>query len=408
MGGLDDRATVIKRWLSKLNLSQDQLLWIAAAVLVAILLGSVLFDKPALPPLPDDAGDPDTIIETLDGRVLRILAEDTIHSGAETYTVQQVEVEITSGEMAGKAVLTESGSSLAANATPRVKRGMRVMIGHTVGPMGERFYIADFYRRPAVFWLIALFCGVTIAIGRWTGVRSLLGLIFSVFVLVEFILPRILAGQNPVGIGIVGAILLALPSLYMIYGFGRKTHAAALGMTASLLVTWGLAALWNHWAHLTGFGSDEGTFLTIATGGQIDLSGVILAGIVIGTLGVLDDIAVGQASATFQLRAANPGLSASELFRRGMAVGRDHIASMVNTLVLAYAGASLPLFLLLVLYQEPLPSALNREIFVAEIVRTLIGSIGLMLAVPLTSLIASRLAKKSPSPQTINHLSHRI
>jgi uncharacterized membrane protein len=265
--------------------------------------------------------------------------------------------------------------------------------------MGERFYIADFNRHPAVFWLIALFCAVTIAIGRWTGVRSLLGLGLSVFVLAQFILPRILVGQSPVWVSIVGAVLLALPSLYLVYGLGPKTHAAALGMTASLLVTWGLAALWSRWAHLTGFGTDEGTFLTIATGGQVSLSGVMLAGIVIGTLGVLDDIAVGQASAILQLHAANPSLSRMALFGRGMFVGRDHIASMVNTLVLAYAGASLPLLLLLALYQEPLLPTLNREFFVAEIVRTLVGSVGLMLAVPLTSLIASALVKRTaPAP----------
>jgi uncharacterized membrane protein len=385
---------MIKQWITKLNLSQTQLLWIAALVLVAIIVGSVLLDKPALPPLPDDALDQDTVVETLDGRVRQIVSEETVESGAETYTIQLVEVEITSGELAGEIVLTESGSSLAAHASPHVRRGMRVVVGHTAGPMGERFFIADFHRRGAVLWLVAIFVAATIAIGRWTGVRSLLGLVFSVFVLAQFILPRILVGQSPVVISIVGAILLALPSLYLVYGLQPKTHAAALGMVVSLLITWALAALWNRWAHLTGFGTDEGTFLTFATGGQINLSGVMLAGIVIGTLGVLDDIAVGQASAVFQLHAANPGLSRTELFQHGMSVGRDHIASMVNTLVLAYAGASLPLFLLLTLYQEPLLPTLNRELFVAEIVRTLVGSLGLMLAVPLTSLIASSLAKR--------------
>ena len=390
---------MIERWKKKLNLTQNQVLWIAASVLAAVVLGSVLFDKPDLPPLPADAVDPETVVETLDGRVQRVLSEETIESGSATYTVQQVEVEIASGELAGQVVSTESGSPFAAGTTPRLRPGMRVIVGHTAGPTGERFYIADVNRHAAVFWLLALFIGVTIAIGRWTGVRSLLGLGLSVFVLAQFILPRILVGQSPVWVSIVGAVLLALPSLYLVYGLGPKTHAAALGMTASLLVTWGLAALWSRWAHLTGFGSDEGTFLTIATGGQVSLSGVMLAGIVIGTLGVLDDIAVGQASAILQLHAANPGLSRMALFRRGMSVGRDHIASMVNTLVLAYAGASLPLLLLLALYQEPLLPTLNRELFVAEIVRTLVGSVGLMLAVPLTSLVASGLAIRiSPNP----------
>ena len=172
-----------------------------------------------------------------------------------------------------------------------------------------------------------------------------------------------------------------------------KTHAAVLGLAVCLVITWILAALFVSWASISGFGGEEGMFLAVAVQSTIDMRGLVLGGIILGTLGVLDDITVGQASAIFELHAASPGLSQLELFKHGMAIGRDHIASMVNTLLLAYVGAALPLFLLLMLYQEPLGFLLNRERLVQEIIRTLVGSLGLMLAVPVTSLIASWMAR---------------
>ncbi len=160
-----------------------------------------------------------------------------------------------------------------------------------------------------------------------------------------------LTGQNPVGVSIAGALILMAPSLYIVYGWRGKTHAAVLGMTLSLLLTWLLAAIFVGWMHVNGLGDESMSFLVVATWVELDPRGLVLAGIILGTLGMLDDIAIGLASTVFELADANPNLSRQELFKRSMVVGVDHFASMVNSLMLAYVGASLPLFLLLMIYQ---------------------------------------------------------
>lgn len=381
--------------MTRFKLSSDRLLLLVMGALGAIVLGSILFSPPEwTPPSDPYADDPSITSETLRGRVTRVLSEEAFVTEAGQQYVQQVEVEITTGSLKGHRVVTEHGSDVVSNASSQVKPGMRVIVEHMIGPAGERFYISDFVRGPALWTLVLLFVALTAAIGRWTGVRSLIGTAFSVLVIARFILPRILAGQNPVMVSIAGAVLILAPSLYLVYGWQRKTHAAVFSMGICLLITWVLAALFVSWAHMTGFGSQESTFLVVALQREVDLRGLVLGGVILGTLGVLDDVTIGQASAIFQLYAANPSLSRFDLFRRGMVIGRDHIASMVNTLLMAYVGASLPLFLLLAVYQEPLGLVLNRELLAEEIVRTLVGSIGLMLAVPMTSLVASWMASR--------------
>jgi len=186
--------------------------------------------------------------------------------------------------------------------------------------------------------------------------------------------------------------------LYFVYGWNLKSHTAVIGLVLSLVLT-GLLAVWFvDWTRLSGIGSEDAWYLQ-AAGWEIDPRGLLLAGILIGALGVLDDVAVGQASAVFELHRANPELGWRELFRRGMNIGRDHIASMVNTLVLAYVGAGLPLLLLFSIYTEPLSLTVSREVIAEEIVRTLAGSLGLLAGVPLTTLIASLLARQPVAPR---------
>ena len=379
----------------KLILDRDRLLWIALGLLGSIVLTSILFSPPEWTAPPDPyASDPSFTSETLQGKVTQIIAEEAFETEAGTQYVQQVEVRITKGSLKGQLVVTEHGSDMVSNASSQVKPGMRVIVEHMTGPAGERFYISDFVRRPALWTLFLLFVALTVVIGRWTGVRSLIGTAFSILVIALFILPRILAGQNPVLISVVGSVLILVPSLYLVYGWGLKTHAAVLGMGICLLITWILAAIFVRWTHMTGFGSQESTFLIIALQREVNLQGLVLSGVILGTLGVLDDVTITQASAVLELYAANPALPWHELLRRAMIIGRDHIASVINTLLMAYVGASLPLFLLVAVYQEPLTMVLNRELLAEEIVRTLVGSMGLMLAVPVTSLIASWLAHR--------------
>ncbi|MEN8098773.1 MAG: YibE/F family protein, partial [Chloroflexota bacterium] len=204
---------------------------------------------------------------------------------------------------------------------------------------------------------------------------------------------RLVVGKEPVQVCVVGALLAMTPSLYLTYGINWKTHSALMGLGVSLLVTGILAAASMDWGHMTGFSSDEATFLVAAIDTPLDLRDLLLGGIIISVLGVLDDVCIGQASTILELRKANPALKWRNLFQRGMRVGRDHIASVVNTLMMAYIGAAMPLFLLLFVSNTPMLQTLNRELLAEEIVRTLVGSLGLIMAVPITSVIASLVAQ---------------
>jgi uncharacterized membrane protein len=216
----------------------------------------------------------------------------------------------------------------------------------------------------------------------------------SLAMIFAFIVPQILAGHNPLLIAILGSVVMMGISLYLVYGWKDKTHVAVAGLFISLVVTGLLAVMFVNWMRLSGFGAEEAAFLQVA-GVRLDTRGLLLAGIIIGTLGALDDIAIGQSSSIFELSRANPGLNFWSLFGHGMAIGRDHIAAMVNTLLLAYVGAALPLVLLFAVYTEPLGITLNRAIIAEEIVRTLVGSLGLLAGVPLTTLIAVLVARRS-------------
>jgi uncharacterized membrane protein len=222
--------------------------------------------------------------------------------------------------------------------------------------------------------------------------RALFGTLFSLLIVFVFILPQIVAGRDPVMVSVVGAIGMLAISTYLIYGWNPKAHAAVLGMLLSLVLTALLAWLFVGWSRLTGL-SEEGGFLVMALGQEANLQGLVLGGVIIGSLGVLDDICVGQASAVFELVNANRDLGWEALFRSSLNIGRDHIAAMVNTLLLAYVGASMPLMVAFTVYQESLWRRVNREPIAEEIIRTLVGSVGLILAVPITGLIASLWAR---------------
>jgi len=204
-----------------------------------------------------------------------------------------------------------------------------------------------------------------------------------------FILPAILAGGDPVVVSILGSSVLMASTFYLIHGWTLKAHTAALATLAALALTGILAAVSVNAARLTGMGSEEALFLTQFAGSAIDVRGLLLASILIGALGVLDDLTINQISAVFELRQAKPDLPSRGLYRRAMVIGQDHIAATVNTLLLAYVGASLPLLLLFSLFQEPVLAALNRAAIAEEILRTLVGSIGLVAAVPIATALAA-------------------
>jgi uncharacterized membrane protein len=272
--------------------------------------------------------------------------------------------------------------------------GDRVVVERALTLEGEDFYtITDYVRTAPLLWLTLLFVAATLLLSGWQGIRSLAGMGISLVVIVGFIVPQILNGRSPVVIAILGSIVMMGVSLYLVYGWRAKTHVAVVGLFFSLILTGLLSAWLVSWARLSGFGAEEAGFLQIA-GIQLDTQGLLLAGIIIGTLGALDDIAIGQSSAIFELSKADPTQRWPALLRSGMIIGRDHIAAMVNTLLLAYVGAALPLLLLFAVNAEPLGITLNREIIAEEIVRTLVGSLGLLAGVPLTSLIAAVVSER--------------
>jgi uncharacterized membrane protein len=272
------------------------------------------------------------------------------------------------------------------------------------GVQPDRYSLSDFERRMPLLWLAVAFAAVVIVAGRWKGVRALAGLGASLLVVVGFVVPAILDGRAPEGVALVGALAVMFATIPLAHGLGPKTVAACLGTSLSLLLTLGLASLFTELAHLTGLASDEAIYLR-ATSGDVSLQGLLLAGMVIGALGVLDDLTITQASTVLALRHANPALGTGGLFRAALGVGHDHIAATVNTLFLAYAGASLPVLLIFNLSGTSFSAALNSEAVAAEVVATLVGSIGLIAAVPVTTAIAALLATRSAgSPLPAPHL----
>ena len=249
--------------------------------------------------------------------------------------------------------------------------------------------------------LVIIFVVMVIALSRWRGVAALAALAVTVLVLLRFIIPAILEGSDPLAVSIVGASVIMFTALYMSHGLSITTTTAVLGTLASLAITGGLAFLFVGLGKFTGLASEEAAVLQISAE-QINLNGLLLGGVIIGALGVLDDVTVTQASSVWELRRANPSYGSRVLYSSALRIGRDHIASTVNTLVLAYAGASLPLLILLVQSNRPLADVLSGELLAEEIVRTLVGSIGLIASVPITTALAAWVAGTSsdaPMPE---------
>lgn len=375
--------------------------WLSLAIVAAtVLIGLFTFDPQRAPVAVETGDDPAAQVQTLEGRVVAIVAEEEPTGADWPGLIQTVRVEITRGEQRGRAIEIRYGEGEIIGPESRARVGDRVLIEYSSGTEGERFFISDFVRWP-VLLLLALIFGVAVMIvGGLVGVRALISMGFSVLIIGVFIVRGILAGHDPLAVAIIGALALLTASVYLTYGWRLKTHAAILGLAAGLLLTGALSVLFVQWLRLTGLGTEAALFLRFGEGLNLDLRGVLLAGIIIGTLGVLDDVTTNQAAVVFELKAAAPGLTRGELFRRSMVVGRDHIAAIVNTLLLAYAGASLTLLLLMAAQSASLAQTLNRSFMVEEITRTLVGSLGLVLATPITSLIAAALAARASASET--------
>lgn len=279
---------------------------------------------------------------------------------------------------------------------PRVSPGDAVIVHAGFDPADpdvERYDIADHQRGTPLLLVVGLFAVVIVAFGRWRGLGSLAGLAACFALLLTFVLPAIVGGRPPLLVAVVGAATVMFVIMYLVHGVSMRTSVAILGTLGALVVTGVLGVLGTAAAHLTGFvGSEERLLWQYDPG--LDLGGVLLAGIIIGSLGVLDDVTVSQAATVGELARADPAMSRRALYRAGTRVGRAHVASVVNTLVLAYAGASLPLLLLIVatVGGQSAADVVTNQAIAQEVVRSVVATVGLVAAVPLTTALATLVA----------------
>ncbi|MBI5023017.1 MAG: YibE/F family protein [Candidatus Magasanikbacteria bacterium] len=332
-------------------------------------------------------------------KVMAVVGEQKkIDGNGKEYAVQALKLKGLEGEWKDKEINYNS-QNLSADiiGLPAFKVGDKVVVNRNVDKEDrETFYITDYARTGRLYFLLALFFGLVILIGKKQGGKAIIGLVFTFFVLMKFIIPQILDGANPIMISIIGSFVILVVSLYLVHGFNAKTSVALAGTFLSLAFTGILSFVFVQFTRLTGFGDESAAFLVNTGQNVLNIKGILLAGMIIGALGVLDDITISQASVVEQIYRANANLSPREIYQRAMKVGVDHVSSIVNTLVLAYAGASLPVLLLFSLDSSlSLSTAqiINNEIIATEIVRTIVGSMGLVVAVPLTSLIAAYFLK---------------
>jgi len=328
--------------------------------------------------------------DTVRAQVISIAEEEQVDYNGTPQIYQLAEVEIMEGEFLGTRVFMDFGKNQIVPEDYVLSTGDEILVSVGVSLVDNTTdaYFIDFVRGRAILLIFAIFVVIAFLVGSWTGLRSLLGMLVGLGVIVLFIIPQIAGGANPVLISIIGSIIFLGLSLYLVYGWKAMTHAAVISMALALSITGLLSFLFIRLARLTGFGNEDMMFLMQQSQIPIDMRGILLAGIIIGSLGVLDDLVVGQSSSVFQLHAANPALQFKELFARAMTIGRDHVSASVNTLVLAYAGESLPMLLLFSITNVNLGMAINVSYIAEEIVRAMAGTIGLFISIPIATALA--------------------
>lgn len=322
--------------------------------------------------------------------VVTITDEGQITLGTHPQLYQTMLVKVLQGEYKDQEFTISYGKNQIRSDDNRFTAGdkLYVMVGE--GPDGAlHASYSDFDRSRVLLILFIGFVLAVLAMGRRKGLGALLSLCFSMFIILCYIIPHILNGEDPVLISLIGSGILLGISLYMTYGWNLKTHASVISMILTLLITGGLSALFVSLAHLNGYGDENALYLIQMSSIQINVQGLLLGGMIIGTLGILDDLVTSQSAAVVEIHGANPALNMRQTFLRAIHIGQDHVAATVNTLVLSYTGASLPLLLVFTLAQGSYQYLINSEMLAEEIVRTLVGSLGLVFAVPISTLIAT-------------------
>ncbi len=345
--------------------------------------------------------------EYINGKIHRITDEIRIpgDSPDQFFYIQKIEVERSDNH---QTIQLQAGTEMQPlSASQKYSPGTSVILVKQSDANGQTQYaIADIYRIPAMFWLLAGFLLLVLLTARKKGISAILGMFMSLGVLMYFIVPHIIQGENPIIIALIGSVAVSIITVYMCHGWSLESHLAIFSMMLSLVAVGLLSYASVQAAHLAGLGSEDAMYLQFGSTAKINLQGLLLGGMMIGALGVLDDITLAQISVIHQLHDAKPEIDFTELYNRGLEVGKDHVASLVNTLILAYAAGSLPLFLLFTINtSQPAWVTLNSEVIAEEVVRTLTGSIGLVLAVPIATFIASYfMIWRKPAPSTHKHL----
>ncbi len=340
---------------------------------------------------------PPEVAETyLKARVIKIVDEGEEEIVGKFYPFQKVQVEILNGEEKGETITIEHGGTTTLSESEKVQKGDSVVLRKTTIEGKTPIYvISDRYRLHTIMFLLGgFFLLVTLVAGK-KGIGAIIGMLISLFIILQLLVPQILSGANPITTSITCAILIMTITMFLAHGVSLQTATALFTTTLTLFLTGVFAFFTVSIAHMTGLGSEDIYMLQFGLQ-QINTQGLLLGGIIIGALGVLDDITTTQTATIFTLAKTNKALTFAELMKKGMHIGKEHVASLVNTLVLAYAGASLGLFILFVLNPIKQPSwvILNSEVITEEVIRTIVGSTGLVLAVPIATVLAAYVAVK--------------
>ncbi len=324
------------------------------------------------------------------GQVLEVLSAEQGASGQYAFLLpQKVKVRMDSGDQAGQTIEVDH-QTRPGDPGSQLKTGGRVVLGFYQIPGESNYVVIDRFRLPALAWLMFLFGVIVVAVAKWRGFASLVAMLFSLGVLYFGIAPNILVGREPILVTIIGAAVVLTVSIFLSHGFSKKTLLAFWATVLSMLLAIGLAEIAVAVTKVFGSGDSDALFLQSGLMGALNLRGLFLAGVIIGTLGILDDVTSTQVSSVKELSESDRAASVKQLFFRAMRIGKDHIAAIVNTLVFAYAGVAMPLFLLvLVNVSQPVWVMVNSEPIAEELVRMLVGSATLVLAVPLSTILAA-------------------
>ncbi|MCU0679928.1 MAG: YibE/F family protein [Planctomycetes bacterium] len=332
--------------------------------------------------------------EIFEARVEKVLEQKEIKREDSSQAWQQnILLRGLEGKWKNRVITYKGISDLDVVSNNTYRAGDRVLVQYSSSPDGsEQYYIIDYVRRNYLYALAVIFVAVIVLVGGKKGFKAILSLALTFVVILKFILPQILAGVNPLLVGLIGSLAILTIIIYLTEGWNQKSHLAMISVFISLFLTLLLAWLFTYLTHLTGFAQEESAFLISATKTAINFKGLLLCGILIGTVGVLDDIIIGQIEAVKQIKEVNPNLKKGQIFKAAFKIGNTHLGAIVNTLFLTYAGASLSLLLLFTVKQEPFlnfSQVLNNELIATEIVRTLIGSIGIALSMPFSTWLAT-------------------